>query len=46
MFIALPGVTLVPAKRVPIITQSAPAPTALAISPENLIPPSAIKHES
>ena len=35
-----PGVSSVPAKRDPIITESAPAAIALEISPENLIPPS------
>ena len=33
----------VPANRPPIITESAPAAIALAMSPENLIPPSAIR---
>jgi len=37
-----PGASSVPAKSDPIITQSAPAAIALATSPENLIPPSAI----
>ena len=37
-----PGASSVPANRDPIITASAPADKALAISPENLIPPSAI----
>ena len=37
-----PGASSVPAKRLPSITESAPAAMALAISPENLIPPSAI----
>src|SRR4029450_12556449 len=31
-----------PAKRLPIMTESAPAANALVISPENLIPPSAM----
>src|SRR5437899_9554197 len=37
-----PGLTSVPAKRLPIITQLAPAATALGMSPEYLIPPSAM----
>ena len=37
-----PGVSSVPAKREPTITESAPAAKAFAMSPENLIPPSAI----
>ena len=38
-----PGASSVPANKPPIITESAPAAIALAISPENLIPPSAIR---
>ena len=38
----MPGASSVPAKRLPNITESAPAAIALAMSPENLIPPSAI----
>ena len=37
-----PGVSTVPANNEPIITASAPAAKAFAISPENLIPPSEI----
>ena len=37
-----PGDSSVPAKSEPIITPLAPAPKAFAISPEYLIPPSAI----
>ena len=38
----MPGASSVPANKLPNITESAPAAIALAISPENLIPPSAI----
>ena len=38
----LPGVSALPANNDPIITASAPADNALAISPEYLIPPSEI----
>ena len=38
----LPGASSVPANKLPNITESAPAAIALAISPENLMPPSAI----
>ena len=41
-FINLPGDSIVPANRDPIITASAPAAKAFAISPENFIPPSEI----
>jgi len=41
-FIILPGDSSVPENKDPIITASAPAAKAFAISPENLIPPSAI----
>ena len=41
-FITFPGASSVPANNEPIITASAPAARALAISPENFIPPSAI----
>ena len=37
-----PGASSVPANKPPSITESAPAEIAFAISPENLIPPSAI----
>src|SRR5216684_503874 len=37
-----PGASSVPANRLPIITQEAPAAMALVMSPENLIPPSAM----
>ncbi len=37
-----PGLSSVPANKFPIITQLAPAAIALVISPEYLIPPSAI----
>ena len=37
-----PGASSVPAKSEPIITESAPAAMALATSPENLTPPSAM----
>jgi hypothetical protein len=37
-----PGLSSVPASRLPIITASAPAAMALVMSPENLMPPSAI----
>ena len=37
-----PGDSSVPASRLPTIAQSAPAATALARSPENCMPPSAI----
>ena len=37
-----PGASSVPANKPPSITESAPAAIAFAISPENLIPPSAI----
>ena len=40
--IILPGASSVPANNDPIITASAPAERAFAMSPENLIPPSAI----
>ena len=38
----MPGASSVPANKDPIITASAPAANAFAISPENFIPPSAI----
>ena len=38
-----PGASSVPANRPPIITLSAPAAMALATSPENLMPPSAMQ---
>ena len=41
-FISFPGASTDPANKEPIITASAPAAKAFAISPENLIPPSAI----
>ena len=41
-FIIFPGDSFVPANKDPIITASAPAARAFDISPENLIPPSAI----
>ena len=41
-FIFFPGASSVPANNDPIITASAPAASAFAISPENFIPPSAI----
>ena len=37
-----PGLSSVPASKLPIITQSAPAASAFVTSPENLMPPSAI----
>ncbi len=37
-----PGLSSVPASRLPIITASAPAAMALVMSPEYLMPPSAI----
>src|SRR5215813_15052786 len=37
-----PGDSSVPANRLPIITQEAPAASALVMSPEYLIPPSAM----
>jgi hypothetical protein len=37
-----PGLSSVPAKRLPIMTLSAPAAMALVMSPENLMPPSAM----
>src|SRR5207247_9902554 len=37
-----PGVSSVPPNRLPIITQDAPAASALEMSPEYLIPPSAM----
>src|ERR1035438_5707231 len=37
-----PGLSSVPANRLPIMTASAPAAMALVMSPENLMPPSAI----
>jgi hypothetical protein len=37
-----PGLSSVPASRLPIITASAPAAIALVMSPEYLMPPSAI----
>src|ERR1039458_7426923 len=40
--IVSPGLSSVPASRLPIITQSAPAAIAFVISPEYLMPPSAI----
>ena len=42
-FIIFPGDSFVPANKDPIITASAPAANALGMSPENFIPPSAIK---
>jgi hypothetical protein len=39
----LPGLSSVPPKRLPIITEDAPAANALIASPEFLIPPSEIK---
>ena len=42
LFTIFPGASSVPANKEPIITASAPADNAFAISPENLIPPSAI----
>ena len=42
LFKILPGASLVPANKDPIITASAPAARAFGISPENFIPPSAI----
>ena len=41
-FINFPGASIVPANNDPIITASAPAASAFAISPENFIPPSEI----
>ena len=37
-----PGVSSVPANRLPIMHALAPAPNALTMSPENLMPPSAM----
>ena len=42
LLITFPGASSVPANNEPIITASAPAARAFAISPENFIPPSAI----
>src|SRR2546429_1999685 len=41
-----PGDSSVPANRLPIITQDAPAASALEMSPEYLIPPSAMSGTS
>ncbi len=41
IMISFPGLSSVPAKREPSITELAPAPKAFTMSPENLIPPSA-----
>ena len=38
----MPGASSVPANKPPSMTESAPAAIAFAMSPENLIPPSAI----
>src|ERR1019366_7716408 len=41
--IVSPGASSVPAKRLPIITECAPAASAFVTSPENLMPPSATR---